>query len=288
MKKNYLALGGLFACLHVLFLLASKIMMGSELLLVLVLPLLSTIYTLKCENKNIAIFIIATTLVCSLFDIVGTFIYVVPSLVCGVFYGVLRKKKFKELELLCVTSVMHSFSLHFSFFVIALLFKEIEFMDIFSSVFKLEGDRLVVVSLCFLLVLGFCEGFLVHVVSDNELAKLDSKVEKNECVPKWFMLGVLVSFIMYVALCFINNLYSIIALMFLMIFYIPYVVEGVMDYKYKISTTILVCVFSLISIFFIKYIEPINYLFIPIFISSPIVFNNFKDIKGKIFKKYYK
>ena len=189
MKNNYLALGGLFACLHVLVLLLSKVIVGSEILLVLFLPLLSTIYTYKCDKKNVVMFVIATILVCCIFDIVSTFIYVVPSLVCGVLYGALRKIKFKELDLLCVTSIGHIFSLLFSFVVIALLFKEIEFMDIFASVFKLDGEKLIIASLCFLIVLGFCEAFLVHVISDNELAKIANRVEKNENVPKWFLLS---------------------------------------------------------------------------------------------------
>ena len=155
MKNNYLALGGLFACLHALFLLVSKVIVGSELLLVLFLPLLSTIYALKCDKRNIVMFLIATVLVCSIFDVVGTFIYIVPSLICGVLYGVLRKQKFKELELLCITSVAHMISLSFSFFVITMLFKEVEFMTIFSSIFGLEGEKLLVVSLLFLLVYVF-------------------------------------------------------------------------------------------------------------------------------------
>ena len=155
MKNNYIALGGLFACLHVLFLLMSKILVGSELLLVLFLPLLSTIYTLKSDKKSVIMFVIATILICCIFDIVGTFIYVVPSLVCGILYGVLRKKKFKELELLCVTSIGHMVSLGFSFLMIALLFKEVKFIDIFSSVFGLSGDRLVVVTLLSLIVFFF-------------------------------------------------------------------------------------------------------------------------------------
>ena len=116
MKNNYLALGGLFACLHVLFLLLSKVIVGSELLLVLFLPLLSTIYTLKCDKRNIIMFVIATILVCCIFDVISTFIYVIPSLTCGVLYGVLRKFKFKELELLCISAIGHVFSLLFWYY----------------------------------------------------------------------------------------------------------------------------------------------------------------------------
>ena len=283
MKNNYLALGGLFACLHVLFLLMSKVIVGSELLLVLFLPLLSTIYTLKSDKKNVVMFVIATILVCCIFDIVGTFIYVVPSLVCGILYGVLRKKKFKELELLCVTSVGHMISLSFSFFVISLLFKEVKFMDIFSDIFGLVGDDLLVITFLALFILGFCEAFLVHVVSDNELAKFAGKVEKNDKVPKWFMVGAIISFALFVLMCFIDVLYSVFPMLIFFVFFIPYIVEGIINLKYKVITIVLICILSLIGIFVIRFIDPLIYLSIIPFVLSPFVINNFKDINEKDF-----
>lgn len=283
MKKNYLALGGLFACLHILFLFFSKMVVGSEIILVLFLPLLSTLYTLKSDKKSVVMFVIATLLVCSIFDIVGTFIYVIPSLACGVLYGFLRKKKVKELELLCYTGVGHIFSLLFSFFVIALLFKEIEFMEIFSSLFGIKGEELIVISVCFLMVLGFCEAFLVHIVSDNELAKFASRVEKNESVPKSFLCGFIFSFIAFIILYFVKNLYSVVPMLLSFIFIVPYIVYGVVNLKYRGLTFCLIFIFSLISIFIIKYIEPLNLLVIPFFVMSPFVINNFEDIKAKCF-----
>ena len=110
MKNNYLALGGLFASLHVLFLFLSKVIVGSEILLVLFLPLLSTLYTMKSDKQGVVMFVIATILICSIFDVIGTFIYVVPSLVCGVLYGFLRKKNFKELDKRPVSEVETSIS----------------------------------------------------------------------------------------------------------------------------------------------------------------------------------
>lgn len=285
MKSNNLALGGLFACLHVLFLFMSKVIVGSELLLVLFLPLLSTIYTLKSDKKSVFMFIVATLLVCGIFDIIGSFIYIVPSLICGVLYGTLRKRKFKELELLCITSVGHMISLLFSFLVIALLFKEVKFMEIFSNIFGLEGEKLLVVSLLFLLVLGFCEAFLVHIITDNELDRFTGKIKSNETVPNWFLFGALISLVGFVIVYFINSLYSIFFMLSLFVFVIPYIVYGIMNFKYKVITVILISVFSLIGIFAIKYIEPICSMVVFPFIFSPFIINNFKDIEVKDFKK---
>ncbi len=283
MKKNYVALGGLFACLHVLFLLVSKILFGSELLLVLFLPLLSTIYTLKCDKKSIFMFVIATLLICFVFDFINTFIYVIPSLICGITYGVFRKKQFRELELLCVSGLAHVVSIIFSFLVIVLLFKEVDFLSIFEKIFSVAGENLFVISLLLLFVLGFCEAFVTHIITDGELAKFGYKVMKNESVPKCFLIFAILSFLIFVVVYFFNNLYSVFPMLLFMVFFIPYMIEGFMNFKYKILTVFLMILFSFISIFVIGYISPINYICIPIFIVSPIVINNFKDIEEKIF-----
>ena len=283
MKKNYVALGGLFACLHVLFLLLGKIVVGSELLMVLILPFLSTMYTLKCDKKSVLMFVIATLLLCSVFDVVSTFIYVVPSLMCGITYGLLRKKNCKELELLCLSGLVHVLSIGFSFLVIVLLFKEMDFLSIFEKVFSLTGERLVVVSLLTLLVLAYCEAFLVHMISDNEIGKFMNKVEKNDHVPKWFLIPVGVSLSIFMILYFANNLYSVFPMVILFVFLIPYIIEGMLNFKYKVLTVSLVMLFSFISIYVMKYIEPINLLIVPVFICLPFIVNNFKDNSEKIF-----
>lgn len=283
MKKNYIALGGLFACMHVLFLILSKIIVGSELLLVLFLPLLSTIYTLKCDKKSVLMFVIATLLICFVFDFVSTFIYVVPSLICGIMYGFLRKKKFKELELLCVSGLTHMVSILFSFLVIVLLFKEVDFMAVFEQIFSLSGERLFVVALLTLFVLGFCEAFLVHIISDNELEKLATKVEKNDKVPWWFAPLAGISFISCVIVYFINSLYSVFPMLLFFVFFIPYIIEGIINLKYKVLTTIFCVTFGFGAIFALQFLDPIIYLMLPVFISSPMVINNFKDNTEKIF-----
>jgi hypothetical protein len=284
MKKNYIALGGLFASAHVLFLLLTKFVVGSELLLVLFLPLLSTVYTLKSDKKSVIMFVIATLLVCFIFDFISTFVYIVPSLICGVVYGVLRRKKCKELELLCISGLTHMLSIMFSFLVIVFLFKEVDFMGIFEKLFSLTGEYVIVVSLLTLFVLGFCEAFLVHIVTDSELSRFVSKVEKNECVPKWFAISSGVSFGTFIILYFIANVYSVFPMLMFFVFFIPYIVEGVINLKYKVLTFTLIVVFSIASLFVINYIDPLCYLMLPVFSLSPFVVNNFVDNKEKTFK----
>ena len=262
----------------------SKVIIGSELLLVLFLPLLSTIYTLKCDKKSVAMFVIATLLICLFFDFVSTFIYVIPSLMCGIVYGVLRKYKCKELELLCISGLTHMISISFSFLVITLLFKEINFMIIFEKLFSLNGEKLFIVTLLSLIVLGYCEAFLTHIIADNELEKLSLKVEQNEFVPRWFLFVDIISFLLFIILYFVENLYSVFAMTIFLVFFIPYIVYGFMHLKYKVLTFSLAIIFSFLSLFVIKYINPLNYLIIPFFILSPFVINNFEHNNEKTFK----
>ena len=283
MKKNYLALGGLFACLHVIFLLMSKFLVGSELILVLFLPLLSTIYTLKCDKKSVIMFLIATVLVCSIFDVISTFIYVVPSLICGVLYGGLRKLRFKELELLTITSFGHMVSLFFSFLVITLLFKEVNFMEIFSSIFNVSGKALFVVTLLTLLVLGYAEAFLVHVITDKELSRFTTSIEKNENVPKWFLYCSAFCFVVSVILYIFDDIYYAIPLTLLYVFLVPLIIMGFINLKYKKVTFSLILMNVFLSILVLKYISPLGYIFIPLLITTPFIINNFKEYEEKNF-----
>ena len=281
MKKNTIALGGLFACLHVLFLFISRFVVGSELLLVLFLPLLSTIYTLKSDRKHVLIFFIATVFVCMLFDFIGSFIYIIPSLICGIVYGFLRKCKFRELELLCISGITHMFSISFSFMIIVFLFKEVSFMQIFQSIFSLDDKKLYLITLLVLFVLGFCESFLVHVVTDNELKKVSFGVEKNDVVPRWFAIVSVFSFISYIVISFFDSLLGVVPFFVFVVFFVPYIVSGIVNFKYKFLTVLLISLFSFISVFLVKYLSAINYLILPLFVLSPLVINNFGDNQMK-------
>ena len=83
----------------------------------------------------------------------------------------------------------------------------------------------------------------------------------------------------------INVLYSVFFMLSLFVFIIPYIVYGIMNFRYKVITVILISTFSLIGIFSIKYIEPICSIVVFPFILSPFIINNFKDNEVKDFKK---
>ena len=105
----------------------------------------------------------------------------------------------------------------------------------------------------------------------------------NESTPKWFLFPMFLSLLAFVILYFISSIYSLLPMIIFLIFYIPYVVEGFMNFRYKIITVSLISIFSLAGIFLVKYLDPIAYLLVIAGVFSPLVINNFKDNKGKNF-----
>lgn len=274
-KNNYLALGGLFVALHLLFIFMSKLLVGSELILVIFLPLLSTIYALKFNKKEIAMFVIASFLLCLIFEPISTCIYVLPALICGTLYGVLRKKNVKELGLVYISSISHSFSLLVSFLFISFMFKEVDFFAIFASFINKSGAEFYASIYLILMLLGLLESFVVHIITSNELKKLGYKdLESEESVPLWMNVCLLISLIVYIVLAFVNPIYSCYVFPYLLSFSIPNIVEFIFANKYK-WVYFIVGLFTIISVFLFSYLDSLLYPGLLLLIVFPLIVTNF-------------
>ena len=285
-KNNYLTLGGLFVALHLLFVFISKILIGSEFILVVFLPLLSTIYTLKFGVKETIMFFIASFFLCAIFEPVATFIYVLPALICGITYGVLRKNKVKELSLVYVSSLSHSISLLIAFISISLMFKEVNFFNIFSNFIKKEGNEFYVCVYLILILLGLLEAFVTHIIASNELKKLGyNELEEDERTPLWMNVGLIISLSVYAILGFINPIYTCYCLPFLIAFSLPNIIEFIILNKHR-WIYFMVGLLVIVSIFLVKYINAIFYPGLLLFIFSPIILENFGRVLYTISRKY--
>ncbi len=246
-KNRYLTLGGLFVALHLLFIFLSRMLIGSELILVIFLPLLSTIYALNFKGKEVTMFVVATFLLCVIFEPISTFIYIVPALICGTLYGVLKKKNVKELSLVYITTLSHSISLLIAFLSISLMFKEVDFFSIFNTFIGKTGSEFYACVYLILIVLGLLESFVVHVITNNELIKLGHKeLEENKSAPLWMVIGSVASFISYLVLAFIKPLYTCYVFPFLLAFTVPIVIEFILKntkkWIYIIIAILVMCV----------------------------------------------
>ena len=285
-KYNYLTLGGLFISLHLLFVLMSKILAGSELILVIFLPLLSTIYALKFGFKEVVIFDISTFLLCAIFEPISTFIYVLPALICGTLYGELRKSKMKELSLVYISGLSHSFSFLIAFLFISIMFKEVDFFNIFSSFIHKEGDEFYLSIYMILILYGLIEAFLVHIITNNELKKLGYReLESEKSTPFWMEIGLLISIGTYFILYLINPIYSLYIMPFLIAFIIPNIIDSISLNKYKWKY-FLMGIILLIVIFILPYINKIIMPLVLLIVFLPLIIENFIRVLYTFLLKY--
>lgn len=274
-KNNYLTLGGLFVALHLLFVFISKVLAGSEFILVVFLPLLSTIYALKFNIKETIIFFIASFLLCLIFEPVATLIYVLPALICGTLYGVFRKRKVKELSLLYLSSMSHSISLLISFLFISLMFKEVDFFSIFASFINKEGQAFYVCIYLFLILLGVLEAFVTHSITSNELKRLGYQdLDCENDTPIWMNVCLVIATSIYLLLAFLNPIFSCYVVPFLLAFSIPNVVDFIGENKRK-WMYLLVGILFIVLIFILKYVSYIFYPGLLILLLSPLILENF-------------
>ena len=274
-KNNYLTLGGLFVALHLLFVFISKALAGSELILVVFLPLLSTIYSLKFNIKETIIFFIASFLLCLIFEPVSTLIYVLPALICGCVYGIFRKKNVKELSLLYISSMAHSVSLLISFSFISLMFKEVDFFSIFSTFISKDGAAFYVCIYMFLILLGVLEAFVTHSITTSELKRLGYKdLEREKDTPLWMNFALVGISLIYVVLAFINPILTCYVMPFLLAFSIPNIVDFIGEDKHKWIYFLVGGLFFAI-IFITKYVTPSLYPGMLILMLSPLILENF-------------
>lgn len=287
-KNNYLSLGGLFIALHLLFIFMSKLLVGSELILVIFLPLLSTIYASKFDKKRVAMFIIATFLLCVIFEPISTFIYVVPALICGTLYGELRKKEVKELSLIYISSLAHSLSLLIAFLAISFMFKEVDFFSIFATVIDKEGMSFYVCVYLILILIGVLEAFVTHIISNNELKKLGYReLDMEETTPLWMCIGFIISLIIYFVLAFIDPILSCYVFPFLLSFTIPQIVEFVSRGERKWLYFSLIVTF-IAGLFLLGVVSKIFYPIIVLGVFLPLIVENFSRVLYTKLLKYSK
>ena len=273
MKRNDLTLGGLLLCLQLLFLFISKIIIGSELILLLFLPLVSSFYTLKTNRRSVFVFALSSFILCFLFDPINTFIYILPALLVGISYGILRKKGVKELSLIYITSLVHFISLLITLVSFKFFFIEFDLLGVMERFFSSDSETAYIIMGVILFVLAIIQSFLVHIISEKELNKFNYTIKREEKTPRWFLAGLGIS----LAGVFTTYLFSsdlvVIFILLCNVFLIPFVIEGITNFKYKVATTLLLILFALISLYLFSILEVVFLPLIIILILLPLLIN---------------
>ena len=270
MENKHLTLGGIFIGLHLLLMILSKFLIGSEIILIIFLPLLSALYFLKTGFKETLLYIFTTLIICFLFDYLSTLVYILPALFVGSFYGFLVKNKFKQLEIVYLTTIMHFITLVISFSFLAYLFS-FPIVDIIRDAFSFFNPFLPITII--LIALAFIQSFATHLVISKELSRFEYKIEKEEKTPTWFLVAIVLFALIFSFLKYLDNEFSIVLMIFIIMFSVPYIVQGALNVKNKVFTYIGFIITSFLFIFLLGFFPLVYFPLLILFLFSPFVVN---------------
>jgi hypothetical protein len=159
-KVNAITLAGLMTGLHLLLVVAFTYIPYTiffEVFVYIIAPLVSTIYTLKSDNKYLLIFFTATLLAGLLFNPIVTATYLLPILVIGISFGFVIKIGLNELRIIYVMTIIYVLIFGLTILTIRLLYG-VNLDQILIMAFNLSNNPY----LGYLLLIGY--GFLQSLV----------------------------------------------------------------------------------------------------------------------------
>lgn len=130
----------IMSAINIIFVLLCNTLPVLLFLLVLILPLTSTIVTLYCKKKYYPIYALVTLGLCFAvaggFSIFDALIYVFPSLIVGFLFGVSFKHKVSAILIIVCATVIQFFLTYLTYFVLT---KIIDNFDVMIGLIKLFG-----------------------------------------------------------------------------------------------------------------------------------------------------
>ncbi|HHU28733.1 TPA: DUF2232 domain-containing protein [bacterium] len=219
-KIKPLTQAGLFAALHVVLLIVSNAIIGVDFILIVGLPFASALYSLKNKPLHTLLFFVATSLICFPIDLIKTLLYIIPSLVSGIAYGYLIKLKFNSLSLIYTLTFISSLLFLFSIFIIDLVY-HIDFIDLAKSFFNISETTFNNYGPSLILLIGFCQSILTHIIIKEELNRMNIKVNNNYDPSFFFVCFSLVALI--ISLILFNTTYLNVAIYFMFIYLITFI-----------------------------------------------------------------
>lgn len=156
-----------------------------SLLFMLVLPLLSVLVVLYCENKYLIIYFIAAlvlSLIASIHNLYVSFFYLIPALITGIVMGLLIKAKVTSSLVFLLTSFIQV-GISFLGIVFIRWIYEIDIVNSILSLLNLTAHphKLTIVSV-FILLMAYAQTALSLIIVEDELPKLNLEIN-NEYIP---------------------------------------------------------------------------------------------------------
>lgn len=184
----------IMAAINILFVLLSNVLPVLLFLLVLVLPLTSTIVTLYCKKKYYPIYAIATLGLCLAvaggFSIFDTLIYVFPSLIVGFLFGIGFEYRVSAILILVGTTLAQFILSYLTFLVLTRIIVEFNVMDGLINLFGLKNFAyLNAVLLIFVYIVAQMQIVISYLFIRLEVRRIGIEVNL-ECSSRYLMYSV--------------------------------------------------------------------------------------------------
>ncbi len=169
-----LALLGIFAAIMGAFSLILALVPFSSLILGLFLPLVSAVASYYTENKYLAAYVVGSSALClglTFFNWGDTLFVVIPSIVSGSFYGLLRDKKIPSQFLIILTSLVQVL-LNLGAFGILLLTTGVNIIDTLMAILNLKTNTIIP---AFIVTYSIAETILSFFIIEGVLNKFSKE-----------------------------------------------------------------------------------------------------------------
>jgi len=196
----------IMAAINVIFSLFTAFIPLLSVVLIIFIPLTSTLVEVYCKDRYFPIYAIATlglSVVVSLSAIDFTLFYLVPSIVTGYIFGLMAKKNFPSLWGILIAAILQT-GISFAFIPLIELITEHNLIEDIIRILKITDttyfNNLIV--LIFFIV-SLIQTILSFIVVNNELQKFGVKQDNNKDWRLYVAIGNIVSCALAVGLYFV-------------------------------------------------------------------------------------
>lgn len=225
---------GLMAAINVIFaaITAYVPVLFISVVLVIFIPLTSTLVEFYCKDKYFPIYAFATlglSLIVTLSAIDFTLFYLVPSILTGYVFGLMAKKNFANHWGILIAAVIQT-GLSFAFIPLVQLITERNLIDVLRQLFKAENSPYFNNLIGFMFfVVSLIQTILSFIVVDNELKKFGGKNESKNEINFYVDLACILSIGIAVGLHFVYVPISLIFLCFSVYFAVFLILRSIQN-----------------------------------------------------------
>ena len=198
----------IMAAINLVFIIFATYVPISILILIIILPLVSTVVAYFCQKKYYIIYAIASIGLCLIFNVVDTIFYIVPAVITGFFIGIMLENKINPFWMILVSTAIQT-GLTYLFIPLINAISGTDFVLSILTFLKLKTFiyRNAVTHL-FIFFISFVQTILTTLVLLNEIGKIGIKTEQQVASFIPYIGGLFFSLILAISFALFRNEYT--------------------------------------------------------------------------------